>query len=96
MVQKDLSEFYQTIQTDTAHVVADTATKVQDQIKVAIYCDVEFFQSNLVKIPTIIGQPPIKGTPIKINNLLNSHYWWCDRFLTPLQMGMVKILSLTC
>ena len=35
MVQKDLSEFYQTIQTDTAHVVADTATKVQDQIKVS-------------------------------------------------------------
>jgi len=35
MVQKDLSEFYQTIQIDTAHVVADTATKVQDQIKVA-------------------------------------------------------------
>ena len=36
MVQKDLSEFYQTIQTDTAHVVADTATKVQDQIKVTV------------------------------------------------------------
>ena len=43
MVQKDLSEFYQTIQIDTAHVVADTATKVQDQIKVecckSIYCE---------------------------------------------------------
>ncbi|XP_065062479.1 BSD domain-containing protein 1-like [Rhopilema esculentum] len=33
MVQKDLSEFYQTIQTDTAHVVVDAASKVQDQIQ---------------------------------------------------------------
>eukprot|EP00112_Aurelia_sp_Birch-Aquarium-sp1_P013373 Seg2837.3 transcript_id=Seg2837.3/GoldUCD/mRNA.D3Y31 product="BSD domain-containing protein 1" protein_id=Seg2837.3/GoldUCD/D3Y31 len=34
MVHKDLSEFYQTIQTDTATVVVETATLVQDQIKV--------------------------------------------------------------
>ena len=51
MVQKDLSEFYQTIQTDTAHVVADTATKVQDQIKVSfvvlIYINLKSMKNDI-------------------------------------------------
>ena len=47
MVQKDLSEFYQTIQTDTAHVVVDTASKVQDQIQV---CGIQMFFHSLVML----------------------------------------------
>ena len=36
MVSKDLSEFYQTIQVDTANTVADTASRVQEKLRVCI------------------------------------------------------------